>query len=218
MYYFRSEKSMSLRKEKAARLKLAVLEQTLKLIGKKPFDDLYVEDICEKVKISKVTLFKYFPTKEDILSYYFRVWCLRRLVELKEKPREGLQGIFFLFDRLSEDGELHPGIILSLIAYLANPKRPPKPFPVKVEEKKLLFPGVPEVQAIDIQSIDQMFEKFALEAIFKKEITRATSTRDVTNLLSTVFYGCVVTAQMNQISPLKIFLRRNVELALKGIQ
>lgn len=218
MYYFRSEKSMSLRKEKAARLKLAVLEQTLKLIGKKPFDDLYVEDICEKVKISKVTLFKYFPTKEDILSYYFRVWCLRRLVELKEKPREGLQGIFFLFDRLSEDGELHPGIILSLIAYLANPKRPPKPFPVKVEEKKLLFPGIPEVQAIDIQSIDQMFEKFALEAIFKKEITRATSTRDVTNLLSTVFYGCVVTAQMNQISPLKIFLRRNVELALKGIQ
>ena len=218
MYYFRSEKSMSLRKEKAARLKLAVLEQTLKLIGKKPFDDLYVEDICEKVKISKVTLFKYFPTKEDILSYYFRVWCLRRLVELKEKPREGLQGIFFLFDRLSEDGELHPGIILSLIAYLANPKRPPKPFPVKVEEKKLLFPGIPEVQAIDIQSIDQMFEKFALEAIFKKEITRATSTRDVTNLLSTVFYGCVVTAQMNQISPLRIFLRRNVELALKGIQ
>ena len=74
---------MSLRKEKAARLKLAVLEQTVRLIGKKPFDDLYVEDICDKVKISKVTLFKYFATKEDILSYYFRVWCLRRVVELR---------------------------------------------------------------------------------------------------------------------------------------
>ncbi len=209
---------MSLRKEKAARLKLAVLEQTLKLIGKRPFDDLYVDDICEKVKISKVTLFKYFRTKEDILSYYLRVWCLRRLVELKDKPREGLQGIFYLFDKLSEDAELHPGIILSLIAYLANPKRPPKPFPVKAEEKKLLYPSIPDVQAIDIQSIDQMFEKFALEAIFKKEITRATSTRDVTNLLSAVFYGSVVTAHISQISPLKIFLRRNVELALKGIQ
>ena len=54
---------MSLRKEKAARLKLAVFEQTLKLIGKRPFDDLYVEDICEKVKISKVTFFKYFPNQ-----------------------------------------------------------------------------------------------------------------------------------------------------------
>lgn len=216
--YFLSNKSMSLRKEKAARLKLAVLEHTLKLIGKKPFDDLYVEDICEKVKISKVTLFKYFPTKEDILSYYFRVWCLRRVVELKEKPKEGLQGVFYLFDKLSEDAELHPGIILSLIAYLANPKRPHKPFPIKAEEKKLIYPGITDVQAIDIQSLDQMFEKFALEAIFKKEFTRATSTRDVTNLLTTVFYGSLVTAHISQISPLKIFLRRNVELALKGIQ
>jgi AcrR family transcriptional regulator len=217
MYYFVVNISMSLRKEKAARLKLAVLEQTLKLIGKKPFDDLYVEDICEKVKISKVTLFKYFPTKEDILAFYFRVWCLRRAVELKEKPKEGLQGIFYLFDKLSEDTELHPGIILSLVAYLSNPKRPPKPFPIKAEEKKLLFPSVDEVQSIEILSVDQMFEKFVLEAIFKKEI-KATATRDVTNLLSSIFYGAIVTSHLLQITPLKIFLRRQVELAMKGMQ
>ena len=209
---------MSLRKEKAARLKLAVLEQTVKLIGKKPFDDLYVDEICDKVKISKVTLFKYFPTKEDILSYYFRIWCLRRLVELKDKPREGVQGIFYLFEKLGDDLESHPGIILSLVAYLSNPKRPMKPFPVKAEEKKLLFPNVIDVQSIEIQSIDQMFEKFALEAIFKKEFVRATSTRDVTHLLNTVFYGSIVTTHINQISPVKMFLRRNLELALKGIQ
>jgi AcrR family transcriptional regulator len=209
---------MSLRKEKAARLKLSVLEQTIKLIGKKPFDDLYVDEICEKVKISKVTLFKYFPTKEDILSYFFRIWCLRRLVELKDKPREGVQGILYLFEKLGEDLEAHPGIILSLVAYLSNPKRPMKPFPVKAEEKKLLFPSISDVQSVEIQSMDQMFEKFALEAIFKKEIVRATSTRDVTNLLNTVFYGSIVTTHINQISPVKIFLRRNLELALKGIQ
>ena len=58
---------MSLQKEKAARLKVQVLDHTLKLIEKKSFDDLYVDDLCAKVKISKVTLFKYFPQKEDIL-------------------------------------------------------------------------------------------------------------------------------------------------------
>ncbi len=93
---------MSLRKEKAARLKVQVLDHTLKLIGKKSFDDLYVDDLCAKVKISKVTLFKYFPQKEDILLYYFRIWCLTRSTELLVKPREGLQGIYFLFDKLSE--------------------------------------------------------------------------------------------------------------------
>lgn len=208
---------MSLRKEKAARLKLAVLEQTLKLIGKKPFDDLYVEDICEKVKISKVTLFKYFPAKEDILAYYFRIWCLRRAVELKEKPKEGLQGIFYLFDKISEDTELHPGIILGLVAYLSNPKRSLKPFPVKAEEKKFLFPAVAEVQAIEIISVDQMFEKFVLESIFRKEI-KATATRDVTNLLSSLFYGAIITSHLLQVDPLKIFVKRQVELALKGMQ
>lgn len=209
---------MSLRKEKAARLKLSVLEQTLKLIGKKSFDDLYVDEICNKVKISKVTLFKYFPQKEDILLYFFRIWCLRRAVELHDKPKEGVQGITYLFDKLSEDCEDHPGLILSLFAYLADLRRAPKPFPVKLEEKKFLFPGMAEVQMVDIQSIDQMFEKFALEAIFKKEITRTTSTRDVTNALTTIFYGSVLTAHINQLGNLKFFFRRNVELLLKGLQ
>lgn len=218
MYYFVAKKAMSLRKEKAARLKLSVLDQTLKLIGKKSFYDLYVDEICDKVKISKVTLFKYFPQKEDILLYYFRVWCMRRAVELKEKPREGVQGMFFLFDKLSEDCDSHPGIIMSLFAYLADLRRTPRPFPVKVEEKKLLFPDIADIHTIEIQSVDQMFEKFALEAIFKKEITKTASTRDVTNVLTIIFYGSVLTAHINQQTNLKIFFRRNVELLLKGLQ
>ncbi len=217
MYYFQAKFTMSLRKEKAARLKLSVLDHTLKLIGKKSFDDLYVEEICAKVKISKVTLFKYFPQKEDILLYYFRIWCLKRAVELREKPKEGLAGITYLFDKLAEECETHPGIILSLFAYLADLKRPPKPFPVKAEEKKWLFPEVKDIHLVEIQSLDQMFEKFTLEAIFKKEITKTASTRDLTNLLSTIFYGSVVTAHIQQLSPVKFFFRRNIEMVLKGL-
>jgi len=209
---------MGLRKEKAARLKLAVLDGTLKLVGKKSFDDLLVDEICAKVKISKVTLFKYFPQKEDILLYYFRVWCLKRAVELNDKPKEGLTGIIFLFDKLSEDAETHPGIILSLFGYLADIRRTLRPFPVKVEEKRLLFPDLENVGAIEIQSVDQMMEKFSLEAIFKKEITKTSSTRDITQILISVFYGSVLTAHINQISALKILLRKNLELILKGLQ
>ncbi len=209
---------MSLRKEKAARLKLSVLEQIIRLIGKKSFDDLYVEEICLKVKISKVTLFKYFPQKEDILLYYFRVWLLKRAVELREKPKEGLAGIHFLFEKLSEECEMYPGIVLSLFAYLADLRRPPKPFPLKPEEKKLLFPEVKDILLVEIQSLDQLFEKFSLEAIFKKEITKSSSTRDLTNLFTSLFYGSVLTAHLLQSDQLKFFFKRNVELALKGLQ
>lgn len=209
---------MSLRKEKAARLKLSVLESTVKLIGKKSFDDLYVDEICDRVKISKVTLFKYFPRKEDILLYYFRIWYLRRAVELREKPKEGIQGIYFIFDKLGESVESHPGIILSYFAYLADLRRPPKPFVVKLEEKKILFPKIPDINTVDILSVDQMFEKFTLEAIFKKEITKISSTKDMANLLVTILNGSVVTAHINQLSPLKNFFRKNIELVLKGLR
>ena len=209
---------MSLRKEKAARLKLCILDETIRLIGKKSFDDVFVDDICAKVKVSKVTLFKYFPQKEDILLYYFRIWCLRRAVELKTKPKEGVQGILYVFDKLSEACETSPGIILSFFAYLTDLKRSIKPFPVKVEEKRLHFPDQSDIATIEIQSIDQMIEKFALEAIFKKEITKTTSTRDITNLLCTIFYGGIVTAHINQLSPLKYFFKKNVEMTLKGLQ
>lgn len=209
---------MNLRKEKAARLKLQILESTLKLIGKKPFEDLYVDDLCERVKISKVTFFKYFPQKEDVLLYYFRIWCLERSVELKSKPREGLQGIYFLSDKLSEECESHPGLMLSLIGYLADLKRPPKPFTVRPEEKALLFPDIEDIQAIEIQSLDQLLEKFTLEAIFKKEITKASATRDITNLFLSIVLGSIVTGHINQLSPLKFFFRKNIDLLMKGLQ
>jgi AcrR family transcriptional regulator len=209
---------MSLRKEKAARLKVHVLDQTLRLIGKKSFEDLYVEDICAKVKISKVTLFKYFPQKEDILLYYFRVWTLRRSVDLTQKPREGLSGIYYLFDKLSEEYEEHPGILLSLVGYLSDMKRSPKPFPIKVEERKLLFSEAVDIASIDIMSLEQMLEKFTLEAIFKKEITRTINTRDITSLLLSVFMGGIVAAHLGHQSPVKLFFRRNLDLLLKGLQ
>jgi AcrR family transcriptional regulator len=208
---------MNLRKEKAARLKINVLENTIKLIGTKPFADLHIEEICKKTKISKVTLFKYFPRKEDILLYYYRVWCLRRAVELNEKPKEGMVAILFLFDKLSEDFEKHPGILLSLVGYLADMSRALKPFPVKVEEKKLLFADVKDIHMVEIQSVDQMIEKFALESIFKKEITKTTSTRDITNILTSIFYGSLVTAQINQMSQPKMFFKKNLELVMKGL-
>lgn len=208
---------MNLRKEKAARLKLAVLDQTIKLIGTKSFEDLHVDEICKKSKISKVTLFKYFPQKEDIILYFFRVWCLRRTVELSNKSKEGVAGIIHLFDRLSEDFEKHPGIILTLVGYLGDLKRSHKPFPLKAEEKKLLFPEEKDIQLIDIQSVDQLIEKFALEALFKKEITKISSTRDITNIFLSTFYGSVITAHINQISPAKNYFRKNVEMVLKGL-
>jgi AcrR family transcriptional regulator len=208
---------MNLRKEKAARLKVQILEQTLRHLGKKSFDDLYVLDICEQVKISKVTFFKYFPQKEDLLMYYLRIFCLKRLVDLREHPKEGLAGIHYMYEMVGESYENHPGIFLSMVAYMANLKRTIKPFPVKQEEKQLLFPAITDIKLVEIQSLDQIFEKFILEAIFKREITKTSATRDITNLLVSNLLGSIVSANLQQVSSPKAFFKRNLEWQLRGI-
>ncbi|MCU0369561.1 MAG: hypothetical protein MUF39_12100, partial [Cyclobacteriaceae bacterium] len=156
--------------------------------------------------------------KEDILLYFLRLWCLRRTVELRERPREGVAGIYYLFEKLGEDFENHPGIILSMMAYLADLKRAPKPFPVKAEEKKLLFQEIKDIQQLEIMSVDQMFERFALEAIFKKEITKTSSTRDLTTIFSAMFYGLILTAHLQQAEQQKFYFKRNVEIVIKGLK
>jgi AcrR family transcriptional regulator len=209
---------MSLRKEKSARLKVHILEQSIKLVGKRPFDDLYVDDICAKVKISKVTFFKYFPQKEDLLMYYLRILCLRRLVELREKPKEGLAGIYYLFEKAGDDFEIHPGVMLSMVAYMADMKRSIKPFPVKPEEKQLLYPHMTDILQMEILSLEQMIEKFTLEAIFKREITKTTATREITGLLMSNLLGSFITAHLSQPSSAKVFFKRNVEWMMRGLQ
>jgi AcrR family transcriptional regulator len=208
---------MSLRKEKAARLKVHVLENTLKLAGKKSFDDLYVEDLCAKVKISKVTFFKYFPQKEDVLMYYLRIWCLTRAAELKAKPKEGMQAMYYIFDKMSETFEAHPGLLLGLVGYLSDMRRSAKPFPVKPEEKRLLFPNNDEIASVEMLSLDQMFEKFTLEAIFKKEMTKTSLTKDISNLLVTTLYGSILSAHIYRPGSYKQFFRRNLDLLIKGL-
>lgn len=128
-----------------------------------------------------------------------------------------MQGVYYLLDKLSEECENHPGLMLSLIGYLADLKRPPKPFPVKPEEKKLLFPDTEDINNMEIFSLDQMLEKFSLEAIMKKEITRTSSTRDITHLFITVFLGSVLSAHLGQQTPLKLYFRRNLDNVMKGL-
>jgi hypothetical protein len=119
---------------------------------------------------------------------------------------------------MSEELEQHPGLVLYWIAYLADMKRTPKPFPVKAEEKKLLYPDVVMAASLEIMSLDQLAERFALEAIFRKEIVKTTSTRDITLLLLSVLYGSILSAHLSQTSPVKNYFRKNLESLLKGLQ
>ena len=112
---------------------------------------------------------------------------------------------------------MYPGIVLSLVGYMADLRRPTKPFPLKPEEKRLIFPDEEDIHLVEILSLDQLFEKFSLESIFKKEVTRSSSPRDLTNLFTSIFYGSALTAHLLQLDQLRFFFKRNVDMAMKGL-
>lgn len=209
---------IGLREQKAAKIKVDILKASVYLLGKNSFADLYVDQICERVKISKVTFFKYFAQKDDILLYYLRSWCLDRAVELHHSKKEGLEGVYFLFDRLAETYVKNPGLILNLISYYTSHQRPPAPIPLKPVERALLHPTEPYLDKIDILSIPQMMENFLLEAVFKQEITGKANTKELADLFVTMLYGSIVTAHLRQIDNVKLFLRRNVNSLLNGLR
>ena len=203
------------RAKKSATIKLDILISTIQLVGKKSFRDLYVEDICEKAGTSKVTFFKYFPQKEDVLLYFLRIWCLDRAVELKEKPRAGMNGLYFIIDKLAETYDKYPGLILNLISYWTSLQRPPNPFPVKPIERQILYPKVTNWEAIEVLSLPMMVEKYVLEMVLTKQSNKHHDPSELSHLILSVIYGTIITVHTRQIHPLRILLRRNIDSLFK---
>ena len=207
-----------LRPVKAAKLKLAILQATIDLIRDGSFKELHISELCNKIHISKVTLFKYFAQKEDILLYYMRIWTFHRAVELSENGKKGINGIFYIVDKLSESYERHPGLILSFIGHLANTQTIQRPFPVKEDERRMLYPNNENISDIEIKSLEQLLETFILEAIFNRQITKNSNTKELTNAVVSIIYGTILTAHTHRINPSKLYFKRNIELILSGLK
>lgn len=193
-----STNESSVRAHKSALIKLGVLKSTLELVKDQHFEDIHVSQICSKTEISKVTLFKYFPQKEDILLYFQRIWCFRRNVELSIQPKKGIEGLKYLFEKTGESYTKNPGMFLGLISYLSKLDMPVKPYPVKSEEKKLLYPEMDGVSCIQIVSLEQLFEQYLLDAVLANNINRTSNISHLKNMLVSVYYGTIFSAHLKQ--------------------
>ncbi|UUZ91569.1 TetR/AcrR family transcriptional regulator [Paenibacillus sp. P25] len=114
-----------LRELKKARTKVALYEAFLALMGDNIFRDVMLDDICRKAEVSRVTFFKFFQRKEDLLIYFMRVWLTERLIEIETRRLRGFAAIRHLFHQVAEQSAARPGLMPSLIAFLAEMKMHP---------------------------------------------------------------------------------------------
>ncbi len=206
-----------LREEKSALIKYSFYKAFVQRIGTQPFEKIHVMDLCADTKISKVTFFKYFPHKEDVLRYYMRVWCLQLLEDIKRKELKGFKQVVFIFDNFSDLYAQYPQMVVSFIGHVALMNHSFAPFPVKRAEKKLHFPSLEGIESVEIRSIKQLFDASVLEAMMHGEITKMSNTQDITNMLLSMLYGSIITAHNQGEDMVKFFCRKNLDLFFSSI-
>jgi AcrR family transcriptional regulator len=203
-----SAAALSLRERKSAKLKLLILSTTQEALKKQNFTDIHVNDICKLVGISKVTFFRYFPQKEDVLLYLLRIWAFRTSIHLQNVGLKGIKAVNYIFDQYGNLCEKHPSLMLHLIKYYAVTDIIIKPISIKKAEKHFLFPSHENIIDFEILSFEKLLEKHILEAIFDTELTRTSDVNDLVSMLLTTTYGSIVVSKLKQL-PLKGLIKKN---------
>ncbi|MDH5379860.1 MAG: TetR/AcrR family transcriptional regulator [Cyclobacteriaceae bacterium] len=197
-----------LREQKSALIRVNLAKNLESRLRNERFDAIKVTDLCKSINISKVTFFKYFSSKEELLRYYFRIWCLELCYELYKKPKKGEDGIYFIFERVVSGLNNIPNFFYAYYSYQVNDKRIRSPFPIKEKERKIII-GEDSAE-IEIRSLKQLIENFVLEAIFSNEI-EVSDPKTFSDFLYTHLIGFVVLNGVNNSVPNYMEVRNNLE-------
>ncbi|MDQ0872550.1 AcrR family transcriptional regulator [Paenibacillus sp. V4I3] len=203
--------AISLRELKKARTKVALYEASLLLIGDKMFRDMMLDDICRKAEISRVTFFKFFQKKEDLLVYFMRVWLTERIIEIEAEGTRGFSVIQHVLNKVAEEAEERAGLMPSLISFLAEMNMHPCMPELSEAEVHLLFPGHEEVGA-QTPDMYKLFHRCMTEADTDGKLRKEFTVETAVKVLFTVFYGAFLTAQLYSSKDIKGFYNTHLQL------
>jgi hypothetical protein len=112
--------NFGLREKKTALLKVSILEEMLRLLKIKNLNDILIEELCSNINTTKVTFFKYFNYKEQVLDYFVSKWLYDRSFDIHCKRYQGEEGLYNVFQSICEDAAPGKKIMVSLINYYSK--------------------------------------------------------------------------------------------------
>lgn len=180
-----------LRERKAAATRVALADAVGERLGRHALDEITVEEIAEAARVSRVTFFNYFPTKEHALDFLMQAWLARVVRSEAAAGLDGREAIEHLFHELGAFMAASPGRGRRLMSYFAG--RPPdRPLPtLGRSELELLAPGLaPE----DVpRSLGEHLLRRVAEARRAGRLEVRGTTYELAHLLgSALFGGCLI--------------------------
>lgn len=184
-----------LRELKKAKNKIALYEASLSLMEDRMFSQVMLEDICKRAEISKVTFFKFYQRKEDVLIYFMRVWLTERIIEIDNQGKKGFQAFRHLLLHIAEENKVRPGMMPSLISFLAEQNMQPCMPELSPAEVSLLFPGQEE-EGSQSPNMFALFLRFMEEEEQSGNLNKHLTLEQAVQICFTIFYGAFLTAQL----------------------
>ena len=178
------DNKFSLRDRKKIQTMVSILDAFLSSLEHQSFHEINVEDVCEQASISKMTFFRYFNSKEEVLEYFVLRWCCQRTIEIKERTYQGLEGIRQVFQSASEIPN-STKILVGLLQYYSKLKEPPVKKGLTDYERYLISGIHVDNTQLQILSLRDILCHYAGET----DLFHVPAADAVVDHLLTLFYG-----------------------------
>lgn len=185
--------TFSLREKKPGILKVALLEEMLRLLGDHNLNDIALETLCKNVQTTKVTFFKYFSHKEQLLDYYIQKWLYDRSYEWHNQIYQGAQGIYHMFYSIGEAGSLSIKIMLALVQYYCKLTQEPERIEIS-DYEYLLFNKDAYEQKVIPYSLCELFTHY----LSQERTIDPTQYQGICDQLLALMYGVPIQAHIMQ--------------------
>ncbi|WP_318508808.1 hypothetical protein [Bacillus sp. T3] len=200
--------SFGIREKKAALLKVSILEEMLRLLKIKNLNDLTIDELCANINTTKVTFFKYFKYKEQVLDYFVCKWLYDRSFNIHCKKYKGADGLYQIFQSICEDPVIGKKIMVSLIHYYS-----------KLTEKPVAIELSPyEYYLFNKEAFDQKVKPLNLQQVFTYCLSDITSIHpsrynEVVYQLIALMYGVPIQTHIMELNDMYPFY----EIGIKSI-
>lgn len=200
--------NFGVREKKTALLKVSILEEMLRLLKLKNLNDLTVDELCANINTTKVTFFKYYQYKEQVLDYFVSKWLYDQSFDIHCKKYNGEDGLYHVFHSICEDPVLGKKIMVSLVQYYS--KLTEKPTVIEISPYEYhLFNKVAFEQKVKPLNLQQVF------TYYLSDINSIHSSRnsEIVNQLIALMYGVPIQTHIMELDDMYPFY----EIGLKSI-
>ncbi len=192
----------------------------MQLTKERSLADISVREICDVAQVAPATFFNYFPSKEDVLVYYMRLWSIPVTLQCRAVAAQStvLDAIITVFDFTAREMEQYPRLMFEVIAYIAHATEPPHPPSLTRAERLLAFPDLPGAEDVEPQSVDELFTALLQQALRAGELPLSVSIEAVTLLLKTIFYGVPLATRREVVHTVHHAYHEVLDVLLTGLK